>query len=45
MSAKLWIEEGNRHGKGTYKWVQKQIKYVGEFKDNSKDGFGKYYKG
>jgi hypothetical protein len=37
--------EGNRHGKGTYKWIQKQIKYVGEFKNNSKDGFGKYYEG
>ena len=26
--------EGNRHGKGTYKWVQKQIKYVVFDKDH-----------
>ena len=39
------FKEGNRHGKGTYKWIEKQIKYVGEFKDNNRDGYGKYYEG
>ena len=33
-----------QNGYGTYAWDTGQ-KYVGEFKNNSKDGFGKYYEG